>query len=124
MQGDLDNANRHLGHAYKYVGTIEAGYGLGTQLGVATINLPQEQCLLPHGVYACEIDYRTTIYQGIMNLGKAPTVGRNSLCLEAHLLTSLGTCMARQFLSSLRNLSAKKENSLLERCCLKQFKRT
>ncbi|WP_139414649.1 bifunctional riboflavin kinase/FAD synthetase [Chlamydia abortus] len=90
MQGDLDNANRHLGHAYKYVGTIEAGYGLGTQLGVATINLPQEQCLLPHGVYACEIDYRTTIYQGIMNLGKAPTVGRNSLCLEAHLFDFSG----------------------------------
>ncbi|MEF9519953.1 bifunctional riboflavin kinase/FAD synthetase [Chlamydia crocodili] len=89
-QGDLDNANRHLGYSYKYIGKIETGYGLGTKLGVATINLPQEQCLLPYGVYACEIEHRNTSYQGIMNLGEAPTIGRNSLCLEAHLFNFSG----------------------------------
>ncbi|AAP05208.1 bifunctional riboflavin kinase/FAD synthetase [Chlamydia caviae] len=90
IQGDLDSANRHLGHSYKYVGKIETGYGLGIQLGVATINLPQEQCLLPYGVYACEIEHNSITYQGIMNLGEAPTVGRNSLCLEAHLFDFSG----------------------------------
>ncbi|BAE81317.1 riboflavin biosynthesis protein [Chlamydia felis Fe/C-56] len=90
VQGDLDNANRHLGHSYKYVGKIETGYGLGTQLGVATINLPQEQCLLPYGVYACEIEHQAKVYQGIMNIGEAPTVERNSLCLEAHLFDFSG----------------------------------
>ncbi|WP_348664009.1 bifunctional riboflavin kinase/FAD synthetase [Chlamydia vaughanii] len=89
-QGDIDRANSCLGHAYKYSGKIEAGYGLGSQLGVATINLPQEQCLLPYGVYACEIEHNDKSYLGIMNLGHAPTVGRNSLCLEAHLFDFSG----------------------------------
>ncbi|EPP37122.1 Riboflavin biosynthesis protein RibF [Chlamydia avium] len=84
-QGDLESANSHLGYTYTYSGTITSGRGLGTKLGIATINLPQQECLLPFGVYACEVEYNKQFHLGIMNLGLAPTVGRNSLCLEAHI---------------------------------------
>ena len=84
-QGDLERANKHLGYTYMFSGTITSGCGLGTQLGTATINLPLEDSVLLCGVYACKIEHNKQCYLGVMNLGYAPTVNRNALCLEAHL---------------------------------------
>lgn len=118
-QGDLEKANQYLGYAYHYRGKVQTGCGLGQQLGVATINLPEAHFLLPHGVYACEIytEY-SGVYLGAMNLGIAPTTGRNSLCLEAHLFDFSGdlyntvvTIIPKKLLRKEQKFSSKQELS-------------
>lgn len=83
--GNLAKANAFLGYPYSFQGIVNQGLGIGCGLGVRTINLYQQDNLLPLGVYACEIHTSNTKYQGVMNLGFAPTVNRQQLCVEAHL---------------------------------------
>nr|CRI42433.1 Riboflavin biosynthesis protein RibF [Chlamydia pneumoniae] len=85
--GNLECAHRFLGHPYAISGKITEGSGIGSSLGFATINLPREESLIPLGVYACEIRYDSTTCQGVMNLGTAPTFGRESLYAEAHIFS-------------------------------------
>ncbi|SPN73464.1 Riboflavin biosynthesis protein ribF,bifunctional riboflavin kinase/FMN adenylyltransferase,FAD synthase,riboflavin biosynthesis protein RibF,Riboflavin kinase [Chlamydia serpentis] len=87
IEGNLELAKRFLGRPYKLSGIITKGSGIGSTLGFPTINLRVEESLLPFGVYACEVLYEGTIRLGIMNLGTAPTFGRESLCLEAHIFS-------------------------------------
>lgn len=86
-KGNLDHANTLLGYPYYFKGSVHKGAGIGGHLGIRTINIFQEQTLLPLGVYACEIHISGSEYQGVMNLGFAPTMNRNLLCLEAHIFS-------------------------------------
>ncbi|ANH79063.1 bifunctional riboflavin kinase/FAD synthetase [Candidatus Chlamydia sanziniae] len=90
IEGHLELAYRYLGYPYTFLGKVAEGYGIGSDLGFATINLPREESLLPLGVYACEICHKNKNYLGVMNLGIAPTIKRNSLCVEAHLFNFFG----------------------------------
>ncbi len=76
---DLERANHLLGHAYLVRGTVAHGQGRGRDLGFPTANVAvthaQKQWPAP-GVYAVRVGWRGRIYQGMMNIGRSPTMKR------------------------------------------------
>jgi riboflavin kinase/FMN adenylyltransferase len=76
---DLDRANHLLGHAYLVRGTVAHGQGRGRDLGFPTANVMvadrQKQWPAP-GVYAVRVVWRGRIYEGMMNIGRSPTMKR------------------------------------------------
>jgi riboflavin kinase/FMN adenylyltransferase len=77
--GDLERANHLLGHAYLVRGTVVEGQGRGRDLGFPTANVatsdPAKQWPAP-GVYAVRVVWRGRIYDGMMNIGRSPTMKR------------------------------------------------
>ncbi|EPP35623.1 riboflavin biosynthesis protein RibF [Chlamydia ibidis] len=125
-RGDLVKANAFLGYPYQYSGEVIQGKRIGRCLGVPTINIQQQSALLPHGVYACEVVHKATYYQGIMNLGLAPTVQREGLVLEAHLFEFSGnlygervTVIPRKFIRAEQTFASKES---LKQAMLKDTK--
>lgn len=74
--GDLDRANRFLGHPWQLTGPVVHGKRLGRRLGFPTANLalPAGLCLPPKGVYAVRAQAGAETYPGVCNLGTRPTV--------------------------------------------------
>ena len=77
LQGDLLTAKQYLGRNYSLEGLVVQGKKMGRDLGFPTANLRIDSAkLLPkNGVYAVKVhlpDHQ--IYQGMMNLGYAPTL--------------------------------------------------
>ncbi len=76
---DLERANHLLGHAYLVRGTVTHGQGRGRDLGFPTANIavtdPQKQWPAA-GVYAVRAVWRGRIYEGMMNIGRSPTMKR------------------------------------------------
>lgn len=88
LNGEVDKANRLLGHNYNVVGTIVHGEHIGSTLGFPTINLKlSDNYVLPKfGVYKtiCYID--NVPHVAIANVGKKPTVGDHfEAGIEVHL---------------------------------------
>ena len=90
--GDLDQANRLLGHPYLLTGGVTKGKQLGRTLDFPTANLElPEGMLCPKlGVYACKalVDGRT--FLAVTNIGNRPTVSGEGITVEAHLLDFYG----------------------------------
>lgn len=85
--GSIAEVNRLLGRPYVLFGTVVKGAGRGTKLGFPTINLDcGDQALPADGIYAarCKVDDRWLA--AAVHMGPAPTVGRASRTIEAHLL--------------------------------------
>lgn len=77
--GDLEHANRLLGHSYLLRGRVVEGQGRGRDLGFPTANvdLPDPHKLWPTGgVYAVRVGWRGWIHEGMMNIGRSPTIKR------------------------------------------------
>jgi riboflavin kinase/FMN adenylyltransferase len=76
---DLERANHLMGHAYLVRGTVATGQGRGRDLGFPTANVAVTH---PHkqwpssGVYAVRVGWRGRIYDGMMNIGRSPTIKR------------------------------------------------
>ncbi|MGB3267097.1 MAG: bifunctional riboflavin kinase/FAD synthetase [Microcoleus sp.] len=114
--GDLKKANKLLGRPYSLVGTVVEGKRLGRTIGFPTANieLPPEKFLPCLGVYAVRVSVknggknikdRSSSYKGenpqsliadrpsnlsfingVMNIGRRPTVDGLQLTVEVHLL--------------------------------------
>lgn len=86
-KGDLEQAEKLLGRPLYFENYVHKGLGLGKSLGFPTINLPLrfEKHLIPYGVYAGEVTWKNTIYPSVINIGKAPTINRGTIVLEAHI---------------------------------------
>ncbi|MCZ6765958.1 MAG: riboflavin biosynthesis protein RibF [bacterium] len=75
--GNLGEANRFLGHPYLISGSVVEGEGRGRDLGFPTANIGLiDPCKLrpAQGVYAVRVKVRKTMYKGMMNVGRAPTM--------------------------------------------------
>lgn len=74
--GELEQANRFLGHAHVLSGTVVPGKQLGRTIGIPTANLSAPAgVLLPRfGVYAAKVDAGGTVYPAVTNVGIRPTV--------------------------------------------------
>lgn len=97
QQGHLDEAHRLLGRPYSIYSIIESGAGKGREIGYPTLNLATKGlCLPPFGVYTVTIRDHHHTFQGIANLGKAPTI-KNSQepVLEVHILSSFNQTLDR-----------------------------
>jgi riboflavin kinase/FMN adenylyltransferase len=77
IEGDLERANALLGHPYLISGRVVRGEGLGRGLGFPTANLTiadPYKLWPPRGVYAVRVDVDGRLYDGMMNVGRAPTM--------------------------------------------------
>ncbi len=90
QSGDVEEANRFLGHAHFISGTVVHGQHLGRRLGFATANLPLAADIAkpPRGVYCARVQMPDgQILPAVCNLGIHPTAGSLPVpVLEAHIL--------------------------------------
>ncbi len=78
--GDVETAAKLLGRNYSIRGTVLHGRHIGTEIGFPTVNLTSEKDLiLPRfGVYETKVIFGESVFQGITNVGLAPTVSDDS----------------------------------------------
>ncbi|WP_200762341.1 bifunctional riboflavin kinase/FAD synthetase [Nitrosophilus alvini] len=85
-KGDIEEANKLLGHSYKIEGKIVKGQGLGKKKLVATLNLDIDQFLLPkEGVYATLTEIEGRFYPSVTFIGKRETTDGKT-AVETHIL--------------------------------------
>jgi riboflavin kinase/FMN adenylyltransferase len=94
LDGDIEQANRYLGHPYSLSNTVRSGYQLGTKMGLPTINLFFEDgVIIPrHGVYVTKVVLENgESYVAATNVGVRPTVSNNGKAnVESHILDFSG----------------------------------
>lgn len=76
---DVERANHLLGHAYLVRGTVAHGQGRGRDLGFPTANVAVAEAHKQwpaSGVYAVRVVWRGRNYEGMMNIGRSPTMKR------------------------------------------------
>ena len=90
QSGELEEANRLLGHSYRLRGEVVDGDKRGRTIGFPTANLRlQDQFVVPaKGVYAVRTLVEGEWVPGVMNLGVKPTFqeGVTAPSFEVHLL--------------------------------------
>ena len=87
-QGDLEQANRYLGHSHILSGTVCHGKALGRTIGIPTANLsyPRFMVQLPYGVYATRVTVEGKTFPAVTNVGNRPTVNGENVTVESYLL--------------------------------------
>jgi riboflavin kinase / FMN adenylyltransferase len=88
-RGEISEAARMLGHTVLIEGRVGRGRGQGTKVLVPTANLdlPVEQFLPAHGVYAAWAETPGSLVPAVVNIGVRPTlVDDPRTIVEAHLL--------------------------------------
>ena len=96
--GKISDTNELLGHPVIVSGIVQHGDKRGQQLGFPTANLrPDAKKLLPaNGVYAAyahiqnahesDLQLRSPVYKGVVNIGVRPTFNGTERLVEVHLL--------------------------------------
>ena len=98
LEGNVETANRLLGHPYSVTGKVVRGKQLGRTLGLPTVNqFFSEELLIPkNGIYAssCKIDGIT--YRAVSNVGLRPTVENSDrINCETHIIGYSGDLYGR-----------------------------
>ena len=91
--GEMEEANRYLGHPHILSDTVHSGYHLGSKLGAPTINMyfPEGVLVPKHGVYATKVFLESgESYLAVTNVGVRPTTG------DSNLLDYSGNLYGRQ----------------------------
>lgn len=75
--GHMERAAELLGRPYTFRGTVRHGRNLGKTFDMPTVNLIPEDGKLfpPFGVYFSRVRVGESVYRGITNIGRKPTVG-------------------------------------------------
>ena len=96
--GDMEEANRFLGHPHILSGEVTSGRKLGRTMGIPTANLslPAEAVQLPFGVYACKARIPGGVYTAVTNIGNRPTVGGHRVTVEPWLLDFSGDLYGKE----------------------------
>ncbi len=98
--GEMETANRYLGHPHTLVDTVHYGYRLGTKMGTPTINMrfPDGVIVPRHGVYAAKAFLEDgSEHLAVTNVGVRPTVsGENRVSVESYILDFSGNLYDRQ----------------------------
>ena len=86
--GELEQANRFLGHLHMLTGEVTSGRKLGRTLGIPTANLliPEGVVVPRYGVSACKAMVDGTAYLAVTNIGNRPTVGGHRVTVEPWIL--------------------------------------
>jgi riboflavin kinase/FMN adenylyltransferase len=87
QSGDVRKARRLLGRPYVIYESLQPGQGRGQQIGFPTFNFPLRRTIHPRrGVYAVWLE-ADSLYRGIANFGRHPTVGEaDQPLVEVHCL--------------------------------------
>ena len=98
--GEIERANKLLGHPHMLTDTVRSGYHLGASMGTPTINMKfPEGVLIPrHGVYAAKVYLEDgSEHISVTNIGVRPTVSdAGSVSVESHILDFTGNLYDRQ----------------------------
>lgn len=88
-QGNMETADRFLGHAHVLSGEVVSGRHLGRTIGVPTANIriPEEVVVPKLGVYACIAEVDGESYVAVTNVGSRPTVEGHEVRAESWLLS-------------------------------------
>ncbi len=97
-QGDVLIANDLLGYPFFVIARVIEGKKLGRTLGFPTINLeiPEDKLLPAQGVYAGKVFWEKEEHLAMINIGYAPTTGKNLLQTEAHILNFSGNLYGKE----------------------------
>ena len=89
IEGDIQTANKYLGHSFLINGLVIQGDKLGKTIGFPTANLQIEEAykLIPgDGVYAVKVKVMGNEFNGMLNIGNRPTVDGLNHKIEVHIL--------------------------------------
>lgn len=78
--GDINRANRLLGHEYSITGKVVKGQSIGHNIGFPTANIEvadEYKLIAAIGVYACRVWYDGSCYKGMSNIGYRPTIDKS-----------------------------------------------
>lgn len=97
-KGQVEKANRFLGHPHLLCGTVIPGKQLGRTIGIPTANLSYspERVQLPYGVYACRTEIDGKAYGAVTNIGVRPTVAGEGVTVEPWILDFAGDLYGRE----------------------------
>lgn len=86
--GDIEKANRMLGHKFGFSAPVIDGDKRGRTLGFPTVNqeLPHELVLPKFGVYRTDVTVGNRRYKGVTNIGKRPTIGTEKILSETYII--------------------------------------
>lgn len=86
--GEIEKANRMLGHPFGFRTRVIDGDKRGRTLGFPTINqeLPEGLVLPKFGVYQADVTVKGKHYKGVTNIGKRPTVGTEKVLSETYII--------------------------------------
>ena len=97
-QGDMENAQRFLGHPHILTGEVVAGRKLGRTIGIPTANIqiPEGVVVPKLGVYACKCTIDGKEYVAVTNVGSRPTVKGHQVRTESWILEYEGDLYGRE----------------------------
>ena len=87
-KGNFDKVRELLGHNFIILGEVIYGKQLGRVIGFPTANLKFENKIYPEfGVYGVKIHIQgdDKVYNGVMNIGRNPTVDVGVLSVETNI---------------------------------------
>ena len=87
--GDILIANEYLGSRYTLSGKVVHGNKIGRKIGFATANIDYQHShkLLPAiGIYAVWAYVQGKQYQGMLYIGKRPTIDKTIIVVEVHII--------------------------------------
>lgn len=96
--GDVETANRFLGHPHILSGTVVPGKQLGRTIGIPTANLhlPEELLTPKFGVYATLACFDGKKYPAVTNIGTRPTVQGENITVEPWILDFHGDLYGKE----------------------------
>lgn len=85
---DMRSAGLLLGKPYFLFGKVSHGNGMGTSLGIPTVNTDIDKALFspPRGVYASVCEVGGSLFPSLTNVGLCPTFGERALHAETFIL--------------------------------------
>ena len=89
LVGDVEAANKLLGHDFTLQGEVVKGDRIGTLLGFPTANIKIQESykLIPDdGIYAAMVEADQVLYKGMLYLGTRPTVDGKKHTSEVNIL--------------------------------------
>ncbi|MEI6856682.1 bifunctional riboflavin kinase/FAD synthetase [Psychrilyobacter sp.] len=87
--GELDRVKNLLGYNLFIIGNVVHGKKYGRQLGFPTANLDLiDKIYPPFGIYGArvQIEGYDKVYDGVVNIGRNPTLKDGELSVETHIL--------------------------------------
>ena len=87
-EGNIERVNDILGYNYYLTGKITHGKKLASKMGIPTINFDYDNSLvlMKKGVYITQTVIDSKKYKSITNIGVCPTVNKNKITVESHLI--------------------------------------
>jgi riboflavin kinase/FMN adenylyltransferase len=87
--GELDRVKNLLGYNLFIIGNVVHGKKYGHQLGFPTANLKlMDKIYPPFGIYGAKVQIEgyDKVYDGVVNIGRNPTLKDGELSVETHIL--------------------------------------